>query len=153
MANGPGWTRVEGVVRRLHTELRAARRGVSYHLRPHAYKRKGPRLAPASASERQFMRVFEGRALTSASQRWWALSPPTSPRTFQTVLLVLLQQRLEARVVQDNENARPSEGRAFQQHEGEYLTQFVLPDPTEVSSLLPVPAPICAGSRNSRSTT
>jgi hypothetical protein len=36
--NGPGWTRVEGAVRRLHTELRAARRGVSFHHRPHAYQ-------------------------------------------------------------------------------------------------------------------
>jgi len=41
---------------------------------------KGHKLAPASASERQFTRVFEGGALTSASQRWWALSPLVSPR-------------------------------------------------------------------------
>ena len=36
---------------------------------------EGQKLAPANASERQFMRVFEGRAPTSASQRQWALSP------------------------------------------------------------------------------
>jgi hypothetical protein len=36
---------------------------------------KGHKLAPASAGERQFKRVFEVRALTSASQRRWALSP------------------------------------------------------------------------------
>ena len=40
MANGPGWTRVESADRRSHTELRDVRRGVSYHLRPHAYKTK-----------------------------------------------------------------------------------------------------------------
>jgi hypothetical protein len=44
------------------------------------------------------MRVFEGRALTSASQRWWALSPRLS-QGVPEVLIVHLQQRLEARVV------------------------------------------------------
>jgi hypothetical protein len=36
---------------------------------------KGQIPAPASASERQLLRVFEVRTLTNASQRWWALSP------------------------------------------------------------------------------
>ncbi len=42
---------------------------------------QGGKLAPASASEHGFMQVFEGGALTSASQRRWVLSPPMTPRT------------------------------------------------------------------------
>jgi hypothetical protein len=48
---------------------------------------KGHELAPASASEHQIMRILGGATLTSASQRWWALSPepPLTPKLCKPV--------------------------------------------------------------------
>jgi hypothetical protein len=58
---------------------------------------KGHELAPASASERQFRRVFGPRTLTSAGGRCHHDCHRDG------CLLVLLQQRLEARVVAEGE--------------------------------------------------
>ncbi len=68
-------------------------------IEPTTYGLKGRKLAPVSAGGRQFSLVLLVLALTSASQRWWVLSPPLSPRPRSWLYSYLLQQRLEARAV------------------------------------------------------